>query len=107
MKISETKINFSYKNYCQIINKYFDSIIDFDDVNNKNNFVLMTSTPSVKDTSQIYEYWLKSDQRLPYTPCPHCEFEQFLNWENFSWTGKGDKHCTLSKNELLDSFHFI
>ena len=41
MKISETKINFSYKNYCQIINKYFDSIIDFDDVNNKNNFVLI------------------------------------------------------------------
>ena len=69
-------------------------------------FTLMTSTPSVKDTSQIYEYWLKSDQRLPYTPCPHCDFYQFLGWDNFNWEGKGDKHCTLSKTELLDSFCF-
>ncbi|NRA43492.1 MAG: phage terminase large subunit family protein [Oligoflexales bacterium] len=70
-------------------------------------FTLMTSTPSVKDTSQIYEYWLKSDQRLPYVACPHCEHEQFLDWENFFWDGKGDKHCTLSKQEMAKSFHFV
>ena len=70
-------------------------------------FTLMTSTPSIKDTSQIYEYWLKSDQRLPYVPCPHCDHEQFLDWENFFWDGKGDKHCTLSKQEMAESFHFV
>ena len=41
MKANETQINFSYKNYCEIINKYLDFIIDFNDIDGKKNFVLI------------------------------------------------------------------
>ena len=41
MKKNEIQINFSYESYCKIINKYFDSIIDFNDINGKKNFALI------------------------------------------------------------------
>ena len=69
-------------------------------------FALLTSTPSLEDVSQIWQYWLKSDQRLPYFPCPHCGFEQFLKWDSFDWIGKGDKHFIAPLEDILDSFHF-
>ena len=66
----------------------------------------MTSTPGIKDTSQIYEYWLESDQRKPYVKCPICGADQFLNWDQFRWKGKDDKHNLYSKEEKLKSLEF-
>ena len=69
-------------------------------------FVLMTSTPGIKDTSQIFEYWLTSDQGHPYVKCPLCNVDQFLDWKQFRWKGKEDKHNLYSKEEKLASFEF-
>ena len=70
-------------------------------------FVLMTSTPGVKDTSQIYEYFKDSDQSHPHIACPHCEHEQFLAWDQFTWKSKEDKHSTLGQFEKISSFEFV
>ena len=53
-------------------------------------FALFTSTPTIEGASAIEHWWLKSDQRLPHIPCPHCGYFQFLEWKNFEWQGKDD-----------------
>jgi phage terminase large subunit GpA-like protein len=55
--------------------------------------VLYTSTPVLKETSQIWKLYEDSDQRVYELPCPHCSgiegqtnggfFE--LRWEYFHW----------------------
>lgn len=44
--------------------------------------ILLTSTPTVKDESAIWEEFEKSDQRHYYVPCPYCGHEQILHDEN-------------------------
>lgn len=48
--------------------------------------VMVASTPKLKDDLICTEYQL-SDQRKYYVPCPHCEHEHELLWENvrFDW----------------------
>lgn len=48
--------------------------------------VMVASTPKLKDDLICNEYQL-SDQRKYYVPCPHCEHEHELLWENvrFDW----------------------
>lgn len=62
-----------------------------------NRFALFTSTPTIQGVSAIHEWWLKSDQRIPLVPCPHCENKIFLDflgvfnrpdWGKFVWIGK-------------------
>ena len=69
-------------------------------------FLLLTSTPTVKDTSVIYEYWQRSDQRKPFVKCPFCDHEQFLAWEQFNWLGKDDKDVIADEEKIKKSFHF-
>lgn len=48
--------------------------------------VMVASTPKLKDDLICNEYSL-SDQRRFYVPCPHCEHEHTIEWENvrFEW----------------------
>lgn len=50
-----------------------------------NRKLVLTSTPTVKDSSRIEEAWLKSDQRHYYVPCPHCQHRQVLRWSQVKW----------------------
>lgn len=47
--------------------------------------IYRTSTPTRKGDRRIWGYYLKSDQRKRYVPCPHCQQEQVLVWEQFRW----------------------
>lgn len=47
--------------------------------------IILTSTPTVKDTSRIETEYLASDQRRYYVPCPHCDHMQWLQWKNLQW----------------------
>ena len=47
--------------------------------------IILTSTPTVKDTSRIETEYLASDQRRYYVPCPHCAHMQWLQWKNLQW----------------------
>ena len=71
-----------------------------------NAFVIMCSTPGLAGQSQIYDYFMESDQRYALTPCPHCEHEQFLDWNNFNWLGKDPDGKEYTDNELILSFHY-
>lgn len=43
------------------------------------------STPTIKEKSKIYEWYLQSDQRMFYIPCPICGHEHVWKWENVKW----------------------
>ena len=47
--------------------------------------IILTSTPTVKDTSRIETEYLASDQRRYFVPCPHCNHMQWLQWKNLQW----------------------
>ena len=48
--------------------------------------IYRASTPTDKAHSKAWKHWLRSDQRKYHVPCPHCEHEQVLVWEQFRWT---------------------
>lgn len=50
-----------------------------------NRKIVMVSTPTIKGASPIEEWYLKSDQRLYYVTCPHCDHEHVLVWANVKW----------------------
>lgn len=50
-----------------------------------NRKIIMVSTPTIKGASPIEEWYLKSDQRQYYIPCPHCGHEHVWKWENVKW----------------------
>ena len=73
-------------------------------------FLLMASTPTTVETSLTWEHFKNSDQRHPHIACPHCGFEQFLDWENFSWHGKNPNNNTVvifDYGNVLNSFCYI
>ncbi|MBE0470426.1 MAG: phage terminase large subunit family protein [Methyloprofundus sp.] len=46
---------------------------------------LLVSTPTISGISKIEEWFLKSDQRRYYVPCPHCGASQTLKWAQVKW----------------------
>ena len=61
--------------------------------NFNNRKIILASTPTIKGVSQIYEWFMKSDQRHYFVPCPHCNKMIELKWEYVKWekdeNGKG------------------
>lgn len=47
--------------------------------------LLEISTPTIKGSSWIETAYDQGDQRRFHIQCPHCEFEQHLQWSNVSW----------------------
>ncbi|MDF2784208.1 MAG: hypothetical protein K0S95_743 [Pantoea eucrina] len=78
--------------------------------------VMVASTPKLKDDLICTEYLL-SDQRRFFVPCPHCEHEHTLEWENvrFEWRQiNGGRraipdeetatlHCPKCKKEITEA----
>jgi len=78
--------------------------------------VMVASTPKLKDDLICTEYQL-SDQRKYHVPCPHCDHEHELLWENvrFDWkTINGGRraipnedtatlHCPKCDNEITEA----
>lgn len=48
--------------------------------------VLIISTPTVKNVSNIEKEFENSDQRHYYVPCPYCGHMQHLKWQNITFT---------------------
>lgn len=51
-----------------------------------------TSTPTIKDISQIEKSFLAGDRRRRFVPCPHCGEHQTLKWANVQWDKDGEEH---------------
>lgn len=49
--------------------------------------IFNVSTPTLVESSAIYQEYLKGDQRKWLIPCPHCGSFQELVWENTTGTG--------------------
>ena len=47
--------------------------------------LLVTSTPTIKGASFVESSFLNGDQRRFHIPCPHCQSEINLKWENVIW----------------------
>lgn len=60
----------------------------------RNRNIIMISTPTIKGRSRIEYEYDRSDQRLYYVPCPHCDRFQTLRWEHMKWTD-GDPETTV------------
>lgn len=75
---------------------------------------VVSSSPTVKGMSRVWDWLEKSDFRKWYCPCPRCQHEQVLMWANvrFSWPGADGKEvadperacyvCENCKVELND-----
>ncbi|MBF0421181.1 MAG: phage terminase large subunit family protein, partial [Magnetococcales bacterium] len=50
-----------------------------------NRKVLMTSSPTIKGFSRIEAAYAESDQRRYWVPCPSCQQEQVLVWQQVHW----------------------
>lgn len=46
-----------------------------------NKKIFLISTPTVKGVSRIAKAYEQSDRKKLWVPCPHCDFEQVLEWE--------------------------
>lgn len=71
----------------------------------QNNFprrkAFMPSTPTIHGASNV-EYWfLQSDQRYYYVPCPHCQHKQRLVQENLRFIFKEGKEGDV--DSLIDA----
>lgn len=65
-----------------------------------NRKIIMVSTPTIKDASQIEAWYLKSDQRQYFIPCPHCGHEHVWKWGDVKWD-KDDAGNALPMTAVL------
>jgi phage terminase large subunit GpA-like protein len=75
--------------------------------------IFIVSTPTIAGVSSIEREYLRSDQRRYYLPCPHCQHQQWLRFEQLRWEkGQPDtvayvcEHCSTPilehhKTEML------
>lgn len=80
-----------------------------------NKKICLVSTPTVSGHSKIEEWWLKSDQRYFYVPCPHCGEAQVLKWSQVKWDKDADGNaipeaaryqCQSCEQSIKDSDKF-
>jgi phage terminase large subunit GpA-like protein len=50
-----------------------------------NRKIVMVSTPTIKGVSPIENWFMRSDKRQYFIPCPHCGKESVWKWENVKW----------------------
>jgi terminase, large subunit len=48
--------------------------------------IFLTSTPTLKGTSQIWELYESTEQHKYFLPCPGCEEFQVLEWAQVKWS---------------------
>jgi len=47
--------------------------------------IFIVSTPTIEGQSVIESEFIDSDQRRFFVPCPHCEHQQHLKFDNLKW----------------------
>ena len=50
-----------------------------------NRKIGIASTPTIKDFSRIERWFLRTDQRRYFVPCPECDHRQVLRWDQLKW----------------------
>ncbi len=50
-----------------------------------NRKIVIVSTPTIKGSSKIEEWYEKSDKRQFFVKCPHCGEEHVLTWSQVRW----------------------
>lgn len=68
-----------------------------------NRKIGMGSTPTIKGFSRIESWFLKTDQRRYFVPCPDCGHMQYLRWQQFVGYKEGQPENTRYKCESCDS----
>ena len=63
--------------------------------------ILWTSSPTIKDESEIAAVYAESDQREFEVPCPHCGGFQVLSWRRVEWPD-GDPETAFYRCALCD-----
>ena len=74
----------------------------------RNRKIFMPSTPTLKDSSHVERFFLQSDQRYYYLPCPHCGHYQTITWAKITWKdGEPDtaQMCCESCGALIPEQH--
>ncbi len=59
---------------------------------------LFISTPQIKGISRTEIMYEKSDQRRFYLACPHCSYEQHLEWAGMQWGADGQNPRYVCKD---------
>lgn len=59
-----------------------------------------SSTPTIEGASRIDTAYQEGDQRRFYVPCPHCCHEQYLRWENVTWSGRVSRDIDDAEEDL-------
>lgn len=59
---------------------------------------LFISTPQIKGISRTEQMYEKSDQRRFYLACPHCGYEQHLEWAGMQWGADGQNPRYVCKD---------
>lgn len=70
-----------------------------------NSKILYASTPQIKGVSQTEQLYEESDQRRYKFACPHCRFEQPLQWKFLKWDKGGVNvryHCEQCDGEIYE-----
>lgn len=70
-----------------------------------NKKIFYCSTPTFEETSRILRAFKRSDQRYYHVPCPHCGFEQKLEFKNLKYVNKDPSTVKLecqSCSALID-----
>lgn len=67
---------------------------------------ILSSTPTIKGASAIWDWFEQSDQQYWFVPCPKCQHFQTLKWAQVRWP-KGEPHlacyvCEKCEAELTD-----
>lgn len=79
---------------CDEIDRYPDTTSEGDTIklvyqrttNFWNRKLILTSTPTYAETSKIYDWFMRSDQRYYHVPCPDCGHEFVFKWELMKWS---------------------
>lgn len=50
-----------------------------------NRKIGIASTPTTKEFSRVERWFLQSDQRRYFVPCPDCGHMQYLRWQQMKW----------------------
>lgn len=62
--------------------------------------IILVSTPTIKGSSPIYEWYEKSDKREYYVTCPHCGHEYVWKWAQVKWD-KDDEGNALPETAAM------
>lgn len=64
-----------------------------------NRKTLIGSTPTIKGASVVEREYEASDKRRWFVPCPHCEHEQVIRWQQVRWDKEGEGDQKTHKPE--------